>query len=125
VTQPGQLLYASKRLPRSLWQKYQIYTDRIVLGFCFGQKTLPVGDIVDVQVRPPIVIADLLRGKGFLYSLALKLDLADFFRHVAIHRRTGWVKHLRITPDDPDRFVAVCKSLMERKGLEYDGRVPD
>ena len=54
-----------------------------------------------------------------------KLDFSDFYRHVAIHRRTGWVKHLRITPDDPDRFVAVCKSLMERKGLEYDGRVPD
>jgi hypothetical protein len=111
-------------LPRSLWQEYQIYTDRIVLGFCLGQKTVQVGDIVDVQVRPPVVIADLLRGKGFLYSLALKLDLADFFRHVAIQRRTGWVKHLRITPDDPDRFVAVCKSLMARRGLEYDDTEP-
>jgi len=84
-----------------------------------------VSDIVDVEVRPPIVIADLLRGKGFLYSLALKLDLADLFRHVAIHRRTGWMKHIRITPDDPDRFVDVCKSLIERKGLEYDGTVAD
>ena len=125
MTQPGQLLYTSKRLPKSLWQKYQIYTDRITLGFCVGQTTIQVSDIVDVEVRPPVVIADLLRGKGFLYSLALKLDLADLFRHVAIHRRTGWMKHIRITPDDPDRFVDVCKSLIERKGLEYDGTAPD
>ena len=72
-------------------------------------------DIISVEVRPPIVIGDLFRRRGFAQSFALKLDLADFFRHVAIHRRSGWIKHIRITPDDPDVFVSICRSIMTKK----------
>jgi hypothetical protein len=107
-----QPLYVSKRLFRNLWQQYRIYTDRIELRSCVGRKVIRAEDIVDVEVRPPVVIGDLFRGKGFVQSFALKLDLADLFHHVAIHRRSGWIKHLRFTPDDPDMFVNVCKSIM-------------
>lgn len=63
-----------------------------------------------------MVIWDLFRGKGLAYSFALKLDMADFFRHVAIHRRSGWIKHIRIAPDDPEEFVRVCKSMTMNRG---------
>jgi hypothetical protein len=108
-----QPLYVSGRSLRSLWQEYRIYTDRVEIKSCFGRKTILADDILDVQVRPPLVVGDLFRGRGLAGSLALKLDLADFFRHVAIHRKSGWFKHIRITPDDPDTFVQVCKSIMK------------
>ena len=111
-----QPLYESRRMFRNLWQRYRIYSDRIELRSCVGTKIIPVDDILDVEVRAAPVIGDLFRGKGLAYSLALKLDLADFYCHVAIHRRSGWMKHIRFTPDDPDEFVRVCKSIMKNRG---------
>jgi hypothetical protein len=110
-----QPLYVSKRSFRNLWQQYRLYADRIELRFCVGRKVVSADDILDVEVRPPVVIGDLLRGKGFARSLALKLDLADFFRNVAIHRKSGWIRHIRFTPDDPDTFVQLCKSIMTKE----------
>jgi len=110
-----QPLYVSRRLFRNLGQQYRIYADRVELGSFLGKKILPADGILDVEVRPPVVIGDLLRGKGFARSLPLKLDLADFFRHVAVHRKSGWIKHICITPDDPNEFVEICKSIMKRQ----------
>lgn len=109
-----QPLYVSGRSLRNLWQEYRIYADRIELRFFCGRKTIRASDILDVQVRPRVVIGDLFRGRGFKESLALKLDLADLYRHVAIHRTSGWFRHLRITPDDPETFVRICKSIMPK-----------
>lgn len=111
-----QPLYVSARSFRNLWQEYRIYTDRIELKSFFGRKIIPAGDIIDIEVRPRMVIGDLFRGKTFKESLALKLDLADLYRHVAIHRRSGWLKYIRITPDDPETFVRIGKSIMARGG---------
>jgi len=66
-----QPLYVSARSFRSLWQEYRIYTDRIELKSFVGRKVIPAGDIVDIEVRPCMVIADIFRGKGFRESLAL------------------------------------------------------
>ena len=109
-----QPLYVSGRLFRNFWQQYRIYSDRIELRSCVGSKIIRAEDIIEVEVRPPMVIGDLFRGKGFIQSFALKLDMADFYRHVALYRRSGWIKHLRFTPDDPDTFVSVCKSIMTK-----------
>jgi len=109
-------LYESRRLFRNLWQQYRIYADRVELRLFGRGRVIPADDILDVEVRPAPVIGDLFRGKGFAYSFALKMDLADFFRHVAIHRRSGWIKHIRITPDDPEEFVRVCKSIVTNRG---------
>ena len=106
-----QPLYESRRLFRNLWQRYRIYADRIELRSFVGSKVIAADDIIDVEVRESPVIGDLFRGKGLAYSLALKLDLADFYRHVAIHRRSGWIRHIRVTPDDPEKFVQVYKSI--------------
>lgn len=101
---------------RNLWQQYRIYSDRVELQSFPGTKVLAAEDVLDVEVRPAVVIGDLLRGKGFVRSFALKMDLADLFRHVAIHRRSGWLKYLRFTPDNPEMFVQVCKSIMKNRG---------
>ena len=111
-----QPLYESRRLFRNLWQQYWIYADRVELRLFGRAQIIPADDILDVEVRPAPVIGDLFRGKGFASSFALKMDLADFFRHVAIHRRSGWLKHIRITPDDPEKFVRVCKSILTNRG---------
>lgn len=111
-----QPLYESRRLFRNLWQQYRIYADRVELRLFGRARIILADDILGVEVRPAPVIGDLLRGKGFAFSFALKMDLADFFRHVAIHRRSGWLKHIRITPDDPEKFVEVCKSITTNRG---------
>ena len=107
-----QPLYVSARSFKNLWQEYRIYADRIELQSCFGRKVILADDILDVEVRPPLVIGDIFRGKGFKDGLALKLDLADLCPHVAILRRSGWFRHIRIAPDDPDTFARICKSIM-------------
>ena len=106
-----QPLYVSRRLFKNLWQQYRIYSDRIELRSCAGCKLIRAEDIADVEVRPPVAIGDVFRWKGFAQSFALKLDLADLYRHVAIQRRSGWIRHIRFTPDDPDTFVNVCRSI--------------
>ncbi|MHC4115927.1 MAG: hypothetical protein ACYSWO_00320 [Planctomycetota bacterium] len=111
-----QPLYESRRMLRNLWQRYRIYADRVELSLFGKAKVIRADDIVDVEVRPAPVIGDLFRAKGIAYSFALKMDLADFFRHVAIHRRSGWIKHVRVTPDDPEEFVRICKSIMTNRG---------
>lgn len=109
-------IYISRRLFRNLWQQYRIYADRVELQFFHCRKIVSADDILDLEIRPAVVIADLFRGKGFARSFGLKMDLADFFRHVAIHRRSGWIKHLRFTPDDPEMFVQICKSIITNRG---------
>lgn len=111
-----QPLYESARLFRNLWQLYRIYTDRIELRSFIGRKVIRADDIIHVEVRPPLVIGDLFRGRSWAEGLALKLDLADLCRHVAIHRRSGWIKHICFTPDDPDTFVNVCQTIMKKRG---------
>jgi hypothetical protein len=111
-----QPLYVSARSFKNIWQEYRIYTDRIELKTFMGRKIIFAGDILDVEVRPCLVIGDIFRGRGFKEILTLKLDLADLYPHVAIHRRSGWFKHLRITPDDPDTFVRIGKSIIDRGG---------
>jgi uncharacterized protein YktB (UPF0637 family) len=111
-----QPLYVSSRSFKNLWQEYRIYNDHIELKTYMGRKIISAGDILDVEVRPRLVIGDIFRGRGFKEFLTLKLDMADLYPHVAIHRRSGWFKHIRITPDDPDTFVRICKSIINRGG---------
>jgi hypothetical protein len=120
-----QPLYVSARSFRSLWQEYRIYTDRIELKSFVGRKVILAGDILGIEVRPRMVIGDLFRGRGFKECLALKLDLADLYGHVAIHRRSGWFKYIRVTPDDPDTFVRICKSIMTRGGGQAGASEPE
>lgn len=108
-------LYASKGSWRSLWRQYRIYDDRLELPSLLGTKVIPLTDILDIEVRPPLVIGDAFRGKGLGYCWALKLDMADLCRHVALHRTSGIMKRLRFSPHDPEEFVRECKSACRKK----------
>ena len=110
-------IYVSPRSLRSLWQEYRIYPNRLELECRVALHKLVIlaDEIIEIEIRPALVFADLFRGKSFAYSFPLKMDGADCRRHVAIKRKTGFMKHLRFTPDDPDKFVEICKSIMKKK----------
>ena len=83
--------YVSPRSFRSLWQEYRVYSNRVELECRVALHTLviPANEILDIQVRPPIVVGDLLRGKGFRYLFALKIDYADGYRHSGPRSRSS------------------------------------
>ena len=108
------LLHVSKRSLRNLWQEYRIYKDRLELKswLLFRTLTIHSADILNVEVRPRFVMYDLMRGKSLAYALAMKIDFSDFCTHVAIHRKSGLIKHIRITPNNPAEFVEIYKTIM-------------
>ena len=73
---------------------------------------IPSADILNIEVRPRFVMFDLMRGKSLAFALAMKIDLSDLYTHVAIHRKSGLLKHIRITPNNPSEFVEICKTIM-------------
>ena len=108
------LLYVSKRSLRNLWQEFRIYKNRLELQswLLFRTFIIQSADIVNIEVRPRFVMFDLMRGKNLAFALAMKIDLSDLYTHVAIHRRSGLLKHIRITPNNPSEFVEICKTMM-------------
>jgi hypothetical protein len=108
-------IYISKRTAKSLWQEYRVCRDRLELQSWLLLHTfvVPADEIQTVEVRPPVVLADVFRGKGFLFAFwALKIDNADCCRHVAIKRKSGFMKRIRFSPDDAEKFVEICKSIL-------------
>jgi hypothetical protein len=98
----GALLYESKRTAKSLWQEYRIYSDRLELQswFLFHTVVVPADEIQSVEVRPP----------GIIWGI--KLDNCNVCRHVSLTRKSGVFKRIGFTPDDPEKFVAVCKTIL-------------
>jgi len=92
------LIYESKSTPRSLWNSYRIFDDRIELQFriFFTKLIISREAFVKVDVYKPPVIRTVF--------WALKLDLADFYNHVEIERNVGLFKKIRFTPSNPNEF---------------------
>ena len=101
-------LYTSRRTAKSLGQEYHIYRDRLELQCWVFLHTLviPASEILEIQIRPPIFSGR----KGFIWGI--KIDNADLCRHVLIRKKSGFMKCLAFSPDDPDKFAAVCQSIM-------------
>lgn len=99
-------LYSSKRSFKNLWQEYRIYLDRIELQCWIGFHTLkiPLRDIVEIIVAPPLSIS---------YLCQVKIDNADFYRHVELTKKSGLMKHISFTPDNPDEFADAIRLLMD------------
>ncbi len=93
----------SKRSFKNLWQDYRVYSDRIELRAWVVLHTfvIPFQDLRAITVR---------RAGSTGLALALKLDLADLYPHIAIERKTGLFKDIRFTPDDPEMFLSTVKS---------------
>ena len=97
-------LYESKRTGKSLWQQYRIYRDRLELQswFLFHTVIVLANEIQAVEVRPP----------GPIWGV--KLDNCNFCRHVLLIKKSGllFTKRIGFSPDAPEKFVAVCKSIL-------------
>jgi hypothetical protein len=103
-----QTLHISRRTAASLWQEYRIYSDRLELQswFLFHTVIIPASEILGIEVRPSVFSGR----KGFVWGI--KLDNSDLCRHVLVTRKNGPFKRLAFTPDNPDEFVRVGKSIL-------------
>jgi hypothetical protein len=101
-------IYTSKRTAKSMWQEYRIYRDRLELQcwFLFHTVVIPAGEILKIEVRPSIFSGQ----KGITWGV--KIDNCDLCRHVLIVRKSGILKRIGFSPDDPEKFMAVCQSIM-------------
>ena len=101
-------IYVSRRRPASLWQEYRIYPDRLELQswLLFHTVVIPANDILEIEFRP----SAFSWRKGFTWGI--KLDMTDLCRHVLVRKKSGFWKCLAFTPEDPDEFVRVCKSIL-------------
>jgi hypothetical protein len=100
-------LYSSKRTGRSLWQQYRIYADRFELQswLLFHTLVVPAKAIKAIEVRPSVFSGR----KGFVWGI--KIDNCDFCRHVLLTRKSGIFKRIGFSPDDPEKFVEIAKSI--------------
>ncbi len=94
-------VYVSKRTGKNLWQEYRIYPDRLELQSWFLLHTIviPANEILGAEVRSPGIIG------------GIKLDNCNFCRHVRVRKKSGLCRNIGFTPDDPDRFAALCDSI--------------
>jgi hypothetical protein len=101
-------LYQSQRTAKGLWQEYRVYRDRVELQswFLFHTMVIPAGEITGIEVRPSFFSGK----KGFTWGV--KIDNCDLCRHVLLTKRSGLFKRIGFSPDDPEKFVAVCKSIL-------------
>ncbi|HEX5398607.1 MAG TPA: hypothetical protein VFY06_06105 [Verrucomicrobiae bacterium] len=108
-------VYVSRRTPAGLWQQYRIFSDRLELQswFLFHTIVIPAQEIVAMDIRPSVFSGR----KGFTWGI--KLDNSDLCRHVLVTRRNGWLKRIAFTPDNPEEFVRIGRTLMTgRQGDE-------
>jgi len=107
-------VYVSKPGGKNIWQEYRVFADRIELDTkMWGTVTVPMDQVERVRVAQPLVVFDLFRGEIDLEDLlrTAKMDLADLSEHVSIEKDTGFWRQFRITPDDPESFVAAVEKV--------------
>ncbi len=98
---------------KSLWQEYRIYRDHLEFRTHLGTLTIPFTEIETVSIRRSDLVGLLhgdLRLKNF--RPALKLDWANFCEHVELDKRTGVLRRILFTPDDPSAFKAALESAL-------------
>lgn len=101
------LIYTSKSNFKNLYNSYKIFEDRIELKakVLFKKFIIKKEDLIYCKICPPPVIRTRF--------WALKLDLADFYSHLEIKRRSGFFKYLRFTPDNLEEFRSKAKMLIQ------------
>jgi len=104
-----QPIYISKAGVRSFGNEYRIYNNRLELEckFLFQTFIIPLEELISIDIFKPPVIRTVF--------WALKLDLADFYRHIGIEREKGYMKKLRFIPENPDEFIATVNELITKE----------
>jgi hypothetical protein len=95
-------LYVSGCTAKSLWQRYEIFDDRLELHTMLKNLVISFEHIEEVEVVPPILKS--LRLHLLNYLPGIKLDLADFNEHVIVEKDTGIFRRVLFTPEMPEEF---------------------
>jgi hypothetical protein len=101
-------IHTSKRTAKNLWQEYRIFPDRLELQswLLFQTIVIPTDEIQTIEVR-----ASVFSGiKGMTWGV--KIDNCDLCRHVLLTKKSGLLRRIGFTPDDPEKFVEICKSIL-------------
>jgi hypothetical protein len=88
---------------KNMWQEYRVFDDRVELATIFKTLVIPFEQVNRVAVANPY--------HGWW---RLKLDLADFHKHVELDKATGLFRYLAITPDDAEMFRATLEAALTR-----------
>ena len=115
--QESTLRYGSGSTPRSLWQEYRIFDDRLEFDTHFGTLKVPFEVVESLEVRPSDLKELVTKGNLQLkdFRPALKLDWANFQEHVVLDKKTkGFVQRILFTPDDPEAFQRAFKEAFEQ-----------
>lgn len=118
MPESSQLRYASRSTVRSLWQEYRIYGDHLELDTPFGVIEVPFDVIERIEARPSDLKQLVTQGDLQLRNFrpALKIDWANFQKHVVVDKDEGWVRRILFTPDDVSRFnTELEKAIAEFK----------
>lgn len=107
-------IYESRPTLINLGQRYLVFSDRVELHLRLGRKlVIPLDQILVVGVRDKALLFDLVGGHPHFNRLrAIQLDLSDVKPHVALVKTSGIWQQLRFSPDDPEAFVAACRSVL-------------
>ncbi len=107
-------IYSSKGTFRSLWQKYEIFRDRLELNtFLLGKFVINFEDIDRAEFRSAnlTLIGAFFRGER-PFVMGIKLDLSDFYKSLAIYKNKGFIKLFLIIPDDLKVFKQYLDSAL-------------
>lgn len=107
-------LYSSEGTFRSLWQKYYVYRDKLVLKTLLSKITIPFDEFDKVEIHPPnlkVMFKTNWFSKKFMP--ALKIDWADFNEHLAIYKKSGFIRVFLMTPDNLKMFKEYLGKAVE------------
>lgn len=106
-------IYISNCTKKSLWQKYEIFADRVELHSWVGNIKIPFDQVEKIEVYPPVLKSLRLHVKNCL-PFGLHLDAVDFKEHVVLDKKEGLVRHFLFTPEDPAEFKRVLDKVLDQ-----------
>jgi hypothetical protein len=115
-----QPIYRSKRSFMSFWHEYRIFDDRVELHVLLKTITVPFDEVEGAEVANSYLEGVRLQLRGG--KMGIKLDLADWNRHVVLDKSTGFFRHIAFTPDDPDMFRATLETALARFREKQGGK---
>lgn len=106
-------LYQSNCTARNLWQKYEIFPDHLELHTHLGNLRIPFDQIEAADVVPPVLQSIRLHLRRCL-PVGVKLDCADFSEHVLLDKKSGIIRHVLFTPENPTEFRKVLQMALKK-----------
>ena len=104
-------VYVSNCTVKSLWQKYEIFDDRLELHTWLGTVEIRFGRIEIVEVLPPTIKSLRLHLKKS-QPFGLKLDGSAWSEHILLDTKDGFWRHILFTPEDPAEFKRVLEEAI-------------